>query len=395
MTTIPTLSALYASILADLEAEFTITIPIVGKSFLRAFAAIQAAKLKLLYLAIGSVQKNIFVDTADSISVGGTLERFGRVKIGRDPYPATFGEYSISVNVNVTGTIPEGTQWITDEFATNPNKLFILDADYVVAGAVPATYQFTVRALESGTGSKMVGGDSLTSTAPIAIADGVAAYDATVTEPTDAETTEEYRAKVLQAFRLEPQGGAASDYILWGSDAVGVKAIYPYAVSGAPNEVDVYVEATLADSTDGKGTPTSTILSDVEDAIELDPDVTLPLSERGRRPLGVFAVNVKPVVLVGVEVAFYSFENRTPEKDILLIATITDAIYSIRPFIAGADDPNTRNDILSRNYLISTVMAALPSAVFADLEMKFSGVPTTSRQFDNGEIPWLFALSYL
>ena len=59
MITIPTLSQLYNDILASLEAEMNITIPVFGKNFLRAMAAVQAAKLKLYYLAIGNLQKNI------------------------------------------------------------------------------------------------------------------------------------------------------------------------------------------------------------------------------------------------------------------------------------------------------------------------------------------------
>lgn len=81
---IPTTQELYTSIKSDLETELNINIPVFGKIFLRALAAVQAAKLKLYYLAIASVQKNIFPDTADPESIGGTLERFGIVKLGRN-----------------------------------------------------------------------------------------------------------------------------------------------------------------------------------------------------------------------------------------------------------------------------------------------------------------------
>jgi len=52
---IPTLSELFNDVLGDLEAEFNITIPLFGKNFLRALAAVKAAKLKLVYLTIASV----------------------------------------------------------------------------------------------------------------------------------------------------------------------------------------------------------------------------------------------------------------------------------------------------------------------------------------------------
>src|SRR5690349_13978165 len=97
MISIPTTNQLYEDILADLEAEYGQSIPLFGKIFLRAFAGVQAAKLKLLYLSIANLQKNIFIDTADPEASGGTLERFGRIKLGRNPFPATAGQYEIQV----------------------------------------------------------------------------------------------------------------------------------------------------------------------------------------------------------------------------------------------------------------------------------------------------------
>lgn len=61
MIQIPKLSELFNDILADLESELTVTIPLVGKIFLRALAAVQAAKLKLMYLTIGQLQKKIYL----------------------------------------------------------------------------------------------------------------------------------------------------------------------------------------------------------------------------------------------------------------------------------------------------------------------------------------------
>ncbi|MCK4521555.1 MAG: hypothetical protein KAU20_03195, partial [Nanoarchaeota archaeon] len=107
MANIPTISDLYTQILASLEAQYPgMSIPLVGKNFLRAMAAVQAAKLKLAYLAIGDVQKNIFVDLADPAAQGGTLERFGLVKLGRLPFPAIAGIYTIQLTGTLGATIP-------------------------------------------------------------------------------------------------------------------------------------------------------------------------------------------------------------------------------------------------------------------------------------------------
>jgi hypothetical protein len=79
MITIPTLAELESQIINDLESKYGSNIPSFGKVFLRVLAKVQAAKLKLYYLAIGELQKNIFIDTATPEALGGTLERFVRI----------------------------------------------------------------------------------------------------------------------------------------------------------------------------------------------------------------------------------------------------------------------------------------------------------------------------
>jgi len=74
MVTIPTLSQLYNGVLNDLQSQYNVTVPVFGKVFLRALAAVQAGKLKLFYLGLANIQKNIWPDTADSVAIGGYPE---------------------------------------------------------------------------------------------------------------------------------------------------------------------------------------------------------------------------------------------------------------------------------------------------------------------------------
>ena len=73
MITVPTTSELYESVKNDLKLNLAVT-TVVGKAVLNAIAMVQAAKLKIYYLIINFVYKNIFPDTADSETKGGTLE---------------------------------------------------------------------------------------------------------------------------------------------------------------------------------------------------------------------------------------------------------------------------------------------------------------------------------
>jgi len=390
MITIPTLSQLYTDIKSDLESKFTYVIPVFGKNFIRALAAVQAAKLKVYYLAIANLQKNIFIDTADPESVGGTLERFGRIKLGRNPFPATAGQYSVQVSGTIGATIPARTTFITDDDSSNPGKLFILDSAFVL---VTGSDTILLRALEAGTGSRIFTGETLTATTPIAdVSQGVLFIGESVS-PVDAEDIEDYRDKVTQSYRLEAQGGAVGDYRIWSSDAQGVLRVYPYAKTGFPNEINVFVEATVADSTDGKGTPSGTILTDVENVIELDPDTTKDINERGRRPLGMF-VNVLAVTPLDVIVNIAGFVGITAAKQTAITNAITNALNNTRPYIGGADVLETKNDIFDNNKAINAILTAVPGSIFGAVTINVDSNPVSTYQFVNGDIPYFDSVTY-
>jgi uncharacterized phage protein gp47/JayE len=385
MITIPTIAQLKEDILADLEAQYGESIPVFGKIFLVAWASVRAAKLKLYYLGIGFLQKNIAPDTADQESAGGTLERFGRIKLGRNPFPATAGQYDVEVTGTVGATIDAGTTFKSNDDSLNPGKLFILDNAFTLA-TTPDT--ITLRALVAGLESQLSVGDELTATVPIANIDKTATVTAESVEPFAAEDIEVYRDKVVEGYQLEPQGGAAADYRLWAADAQGVKQTYAYATSGAANEVDVFVEATVADSTDGKGTPSAGLLSDVEDVIEFDPDTTKDLSERGRNPVNVFAVNVQAITPKDVDIKITTLVGSTAAIEALINEALAAMVNQIRPFVAGADILEDKNDILDTNRIIATILEVVPGAVFTSVELKVDSVIVTTYTFEGGLIPF-------
>ena len=391
MVTIPTLRTLHQQVLSDIESKYNNgNVPVFGKVFLNAMAAVQAGKLWLLYKLLAKVQKNIAPDTAEPEGSGGTLERWGRLKLGRDPFTATAGEYVVEITGTVGSTINAGTTFKSNDDSVNPGKLFILDDAFVLA---TATDSITLRALEAGDDSQLSPGEELTSTVPIAGVQRTATVLSESVQPLEAETIEEYREKVVESFRTEPQGGAPSDYRIWAADVQGVKTVYPYAKSGTYAEIDLYIEATVDDSTDGKGTPGAGMISDVEDVVELDPDTTLPLNERGRRPMGVFDINFLPVSPLNVDITVADFDGLTAEKEADIEAALEEMINEIRPFIAGADVLSERNDTLSKNKVISAVLSAVPGATFGAITLTVNSSNYDSYEFTNGEIPYYNSLT--
>lgn len=386
MITIPTLNELYTDALSRLETEYSINIPLFGKNFLRAMAMVQAGRLKLLYLTIGNLQKNIFADTADSESIGGTLERFGRVKIGRNPFPATAGQYTVQVTGTTGATIPASTTFKSNDDSAHPGILYVLDTAFVLDGV----NIITLRALTTGLEGQLSIGDKLTVTAPIALVDSIVTVLTEAVEPQVAETIEDYRRKVLDAFRLEPQGGAGADYRLWASEVQGVEQSYPYASSGNNNEVDLYVEATLADSLDGKGTPTTAILDAVQSAIE-DPSVDRP----SRKPLAVYAVNYLPVTVREVDIDITGFVGITAEKQTAIFNAIEDFLTTVRPFVSSIDVLSVKNDIFDTNRIISLVLEAVPGSVFGSVDLQIDGYSMGTFTFEFGDIPFLNSINYV
>jgi uncharacterized phage protein gp47/JayE len=383
MNNIPTLNELYTQILSDLESSesINITIPLFGKNFLRALAMVQAAKMKLLYLRVGFVQKNIFVDTADSEAIGGTLERFGRVKLGRNPFPARAAEYTIEVVGTIGATIPASTVFRSDDDSLNPTKLYILDNAYTLTAT---TDTVIVRALEAGNDSQLLVGDTMTSTIPLANIEQVATVTIESVEPLAAETIEQYRRITIEAFRLEAQGGAGADYRLWAFDVQAVRQAYPYAKSGNANEVDLYIEATIADSTDGKGTPSGATLAAVESVIE-DPTATRP----ARKPLTVFAVNYIAVTPLDVEVQIQGTNSPTTEQQATITTAIEEALNSVRPFVDSIDIEANRNDTIDLFKLGQIILNAIPAFPFTGIQLLVNTNVVTSYTFEDGEIPYL------
>jgi uncharacterized phage protein gp47/JayE len=392
MTTIPTISQLYTQIVADLETAMDgQTIPIFGKTFLRAAAGVHAAKLKLFYLGLAFLQKNLFIDSADPESKGGTLERFGRIKLGRNPFPARAGQYTVTVTGTVGAIIPESTTFKSNDDSLNPGKLFVLDVAYTL---LSTSDSITIRALEAGLNSKLLIGDQLTATAPIALVDKTATVTVETVEPLSEEDIEDYRTKGLDAYRLEPQGGAASDYRLWASDAQGVKQSYAFAKSGYPNEINLFVEATIADSTDGKGSPSAGLLEDVEDVVEFDPDTTKPLEERGRRPLTVLQVHYLPVTPKNIDIEINGFVGINATIQAAIFNALKAAINEIRPFVAAADVLENKNDILDINKIISVILIARPGSTFGTVVLKVDSSSVPTFTFTNGNIPFLNTVTY-
>jgi uncharacterized phage protein gp47/JayE len=379
MINIPSKATLIGRLQSAFQTNFNIVLPVWGQNFLRALSIVLGGEFKLQYLGIASLEKNLWLDKSDE----DMLLRQGYTKLKRYPFPATQGVYVCGVTGSVGATIPGQTTFKSDDDSQSPGLLYILDNPYTLTAT---TDMITLRALTAGVAARLSVGNTLTATQPIIDVAATATVSAVTTVPNDGETLEEYRAKALLAYQSQPSGDNAVSYREEGSLNVdGVQQIYPYAVSGAPNEINLYIEAIAIDSTDGKGTPTSTIITDVTDAVEPE------------RPLGVFLVHYLPVVIkeVDININMTGYAGFTTDQQALIKSALTQFLSTVRPFIAAADIVANKRDIIGNFNIGPVIAAAVPGLPFGAMTFKINSVAMITYEFDNGAIPWLNLVTYI
>lgn len=391
MKQIPTIKEINDNISSDFRSKLNLTIDYLKKT-LDAFALVLSAQLHLAYLYLRDIQDNVFPDTATTSDKGGTLERQGMIYLNRPPFPDSIGSFKVSV-IGVAGSVLRANlTFKSNEDSFSPGQVYILDSEYILTGT---SDEIEVRSVGSGSGYNLNVGDKLTITEPVIGVGKTVVVSEVLVQPKSGETVELYRQAILNAIQLEPQGGSRADYRQWSSDAQGVRLVYPYVRDIDASVIDLYVEATLEDSTDGKGTPTSTILSDVEDVVEMDPDITKPLNERGRRPMQA-DVQVSAITLVPVEITISGLNDNSQSVKDAIQSSIIAFLYDVRPFISGADLRRNKNDILYSGKVQSVVTESLVNGnFFNSLELSVDGNIVTSYEFTLGKIPSLLAINYI
>ena len=270
--TTPTTKQISDNIIAQFEAEFSQTIPLLQKAFFRVLAKVFAGVFILLYKYGGFNFLQMFVQTAsdqDTDVLGVTINPlifWGRLIGVGDPVPATSAELNIEITVtNQVGSLPSGTQLINAD-----NGVTYVTVGTVLLNAPTVTVNILAVSDQTGGGGVGVIGnlnplDIVSFANPLANVNRNATVVASIVTGADAESTDIYRQRVIDRFQKRPQGGAYSDYQIWGEEVAGIKNVYPYT-STNPGQVDVYVEATSTVD----GIPTGAQLQAVLDSIELD-----------------------------------------------------------------------------------------------------------------------------
>lgn len=233
----PTLSEIYARIVADMESRLTDNVTILRRALLRVLAAVFAGAVHILYGYLTFIADQLFPDTA----LRDWLERHGFIW-GVDRKAASFAIGTFTFSGVATTPVPAGTRVARDsdgiEYATDT-------LDTVGGGG---TVDIAATAVEPGVGGNMTDPTDCALVEPIVGISGVV-LSGDFAGGADEETDEDYRARILFRIQEPPAGGTAADFKRWAEEVSGVDKAWTFPITPSAGAVTVAYLGTAAEAT--------------------------------------------------------------------------------------------------------------------------------------------------
>lgn len=370
-----TISDIKTRIIAHFESEFGSPIPLLSKAVWRVVATVMAGIYIILYEYGFDAMKQRFIQTANLIY----LKIIGS-DLNLTQTPATLWEGVITViSTASTETLPADT---TKFLNKNTGYVYSVTSNTslsIGSNSVP------ISATESGDAQSLSAGIVLNFVSAPAGATKEATIASTTIEGDDAETLEDFRARVLQRYRLKPQGGALIDYVIWLAGATNLKNTYPYATIGAL-QVDLHIE--VDNQTDG--IPTTTQLQFYYDNyINYNPNS----GQADRRPVTA-EINMLPITVRSEDIRVVALSPDTTEIKTAIETALEQVLALKEPYIQGVSV--TRNDFIKKSQLSTAVQNVTDAynATFDDIVLSNGGLPYSSDVLAKGQKTKLGTVTY-
>jgi hypothetical protein len=372
--------------------EFNNRIRILPKSFIKVLCTVFAGVFVFLYKQIGWMFLQLFPETAywGEVKVFGLIIRplvkWG-VLIGvGEPKEGSQWQGDIAVHVTQGGTpLLSGTQLKSDL----TGKIYLIDETRPLENEIEI---FSVTCTETGNTGTLEAGDILKFVSPLGNVKKEAEVTAIIRDAMDPETEANYRFRVVNRWRMQPQGGAPADYRIWASEVPGVLNTYPYHDPSTASGVLLYVSGNPAIFQDR--IPGPALLIQVGDACTYDP-------ERGgkayRKPMGATIdpigdgsyTNVRPVIVVNFDIYIYGLSG-IPALDFseAVRPALEEYFLGREPYIRGLSDDNNKTNIVSKNNASSVIdqIAISKKAEFDSAAMYRGDVAVPSYTLGMGEL---------
>lgn len=385
-------------LIRSFEHEFNTQLRILPKSFIKIFCKVFAGVFIVVYKLVGWYFLQMFPETADwqEVTILGVRLR-PLVKLGvlfgvGEPLVGVQWRGVITVDVLTQDSVLySGTQLKS----SITGKLYIVEETKTLLNLQESV---SVICTEIGTAGNLEQNDIVNFVNPY----GFIKTEAVVIDVTrvglDNELESSYRNRVVNRFRLQPQGGALADYRIWASEVQGVLNVYPYNDKEQPGGVLLYVSGISDVYTDR--IPDAGLLKKVGEACVYDPET----GKATRKPLtamldpkndGSYS-NVKPVAVAVFDVVITGVSGIIPADFAQVVKPSLQNYFLDRDlYIRGVSDDNNRTNVISKNHVITVTnqIAVSVKAVFETAEIRKNGNVTALYTLDNGELAKLGTLT--
>lgn len=385
-------------LIRSFEHEFNTQLRILPKSFIKILCKVFAGVFIIVYKLVGWYFLQMFPETADweEVTILGVRLR-PLVKLGvlfgvGEPLAGVQWQGIITIDVLTQGSVLySGTQLKSSV----TGKLYIVEETKTL---LQIKETVSVVCTEIGTAGNLEQNDTLNFVNPYGFIKTEAIVSDVARVGLDNELESSYRNRVINRFRLQPQGGALADYRIWASEVQGVLNVYPYNDKEQPGGVLLYVSGisdVYADRIPDRG-----LLKKVGEACTYDPET----GKATRKPLtamldpkndGSYS-NVKPVSVAVFDVVITGIAGAIPADFAQVVKPALRNYFSDRDlYIRGLSDDNNRTDVISKNHIITVVnqIAVSVKAIFESAEIRKDGKVVPLYALDNGELARLGVLT--
>lgn len=385
-------------LIRSFEHEFNTQLRILPKSFIKILCKVFAGIFIIVYKLVGWYFLQMFPETADwkEVTILGVRLR-PLVKLGvlfgvGEPLAGVQWRGIITIDVLTQGSVLySGTQLKSS--ATG--KLYIVEETKTL---LQTKENISIVCTEIGTAGNLEQNDTLNFVNPYGFIKTEAVVSDVARVGLDNELESSYRNRVINRFRLQPQGGALADYRIWASEIPGVLNVYPYNDKEQPGGVLLYVSGISEVYTDR--IPDSGLLKKVGEACTYDPET----GKATRKPLTAMLdpkndssySNVRPVTVAVFDVVITGVSGIIPADFARIVKPSLQNYFLDRDlYIRGLSDDNNRTNVISKNHVITVInqIAVSVKAVFETAEIRKNGNITALYALDNGELAKLGTLT--
>lgn len=339
---IPDKSTVVDRIIADYEAELSQNIPDLEKAVFKIQAQSYGGSVWTGYKLAQAVSLDILPNTAraELLTAFGVILNLPR-------------QAAVSTELQATATGTNGETILAGVTYKGPNQIVYVNLTNQTIAAGTAT--LNLRALEGGVIGNLITGDELNIVTPQALIDNIATVTVIITEGVNEESDDAYRQRLVDRFRLRPQGGAKIDYIIWAQTVSGVTRVFPFTQSGGT--VDIYF---LRDN-DTPRHPDLNERNAVYNAID-QPD---------RRPAAAIVV-IKSLTDIIFNVEITGFTGSGADE-ITVEDNIEKYLLARQPYVSGVDIDTSKSIIL----LVDITVIVSLIASFTGVELFNNAAPAT------------------